>query len=743
MTRPGYFAGEEAPRHPEVILATNPAYRKRNLDLFATAGKMLGVPGFAAGGIAGEVQGFMAAAGFNNVAIAGMLGNASQESNMNPNTPGGGLWQQISNFGMGTGGTLAHQMQTMLPQIEGLKAAMNAAGSPAEAASIFMSGFEKPNAALENLPNREAQANAFYQQLTGAGGGGGGGILSSLLGAAASVANALNPLNLINDLPGPPTLPKWISGLPGDLLGKAASFVKDKIGGLLGGGGGAAPTGGGFSPSQLGTYDGLQVAKWIIPELAWARSKGWGGSVTSGWRSPTQVVSGVFATAPQGQSEHRLDVYPGGAVDVSDYQQFAQIIAGYPGAQKLIQLGIDPLHFSGTGHRTGGIYAGAFGNGGVVSASSPTLALFGEHGPETAAFIPGYAQGTIMGAAMAGHPSWFPNVGAGAPAAAPPGLIQAVTGEPGLPNIPGGIATTASSAAGIAATISGTRAHISTLENQFSTLDQYYNIYDPSSFLNDDGSLNQPAINARLGELGQLIQLRQQIFQAWGKVIVLTQRLIASYREIIRRFKNALASITTKGLKGNALTSAQKHQTDVKTAISQTQGKLSSAIGDLTSAGTDRDSAWISLLSEQNERASVAGTQAQPTVAAAPDLTGTTGTTASAGTTDTTSLLQTIATTAQQAFAVSQAQYAALQSTPPFGGSFAQGGIVPGPPGAPRVIVAHGGETVGAAPTVHIHFANGMDWLREFVSVEVQNGTRGQSVSATRLAGLPGSRGGF
>lgn len=115
------------------------------------------------------------------------------------------------------------------------------------------------------------------------------------------------------------------------------------------------PTGGGFSPSQLGSFDGKQVADWIIPELEWARAHGWGGTVTSGWRSPTEVVHGVFATAPQGQSEHQYDIYPGGAVDVSDYQQFAQIIRGYPGKDKLIQLGIDPLHFSGTGHARGGL----------------------------------------------------------------------------------------------------------------------------------------------------------------------------------------------------------------------------------------------------------------------------------------------------------------------------------------------------------------------------------------------------
>lgn len=52
VTKPGYFAGEEAPQHPEIILASNPKYRQRNLDLWTQAGHMLHVPGFAQGGVA-------------------------------------------------------------------------------------------------------------------------------------------------------------------------------------------------------------------------------------------------------------------------------------------------------------------------------------------------------------------------------------------------------------------------------------------------------------------------------------------------------------------------------------------------------------------------------------------------------------------------------------------------------------------------------------------------------------------
>ena len=136
---------------------------------------------------------------------------------------------------------------------------------------------------------------------------------------------------------------------------------------------------------------------------------------------------------------------------------------------------------------------------------------------------------------------------------------------------------------------------------------------------------------------------------------MLTQRLVASNRAIIARLKQTLASIKTKGLKGNALSSAQKHQTDTRSAISTYQGNLSRALGDLTSAGDDRDSSWISLLQEQAERASVAGTQAQPVVAAATAV-DTTGA-ATAASDQTTALLQQLLTQSQQTTAVSQAQY--------------------------------------------------------------------------------------
>ena len=92
--------------------------------------------------------------------------------------------------------------------------------------------------------------------------------------------------------------------------------------------------------------------------------------------------------------------------------------------------------------------------------------------------------------------------------------------------------------------------------------------------------------------------------------------------------------------------------------------------------------------------------------------------------------------------AVSEAQFDVFRNLP-FGGSFKTGGMVPGPLGSPRMILAHGGEVVipndSDVPNVALYFAPGTEWLRNFVDVRVEQTTRTQARSSDRrLPGRPG-----
>jgi hypothetical protein len=74
----------------------------------------------------------------------------------------------------------------------------------------------------------------------------------------------------------------------------------------------------------MANFEGTTVCGWIADELRYARSKGWTGSITSGYRSAQdqrRVCSEVPAGTPcakPGQSNHQGKAYPSCAVDVSD-----------------------------------------------------------------------------------------------------------------------------------------------------------------------------------------------------------------------------------------------------------------------------------------------------------------------------------------------------------------------------------------------------------------------------------------
>jgi hypothetical protein len=116
----------------------------------------------------------------------------------------------------------------------------------------------------------------------------------------------------------------------------------------------------------VSSYDGHSVANWIIPILQWAKAHGWTGYVVSGYRTPAQQWAAatnyarqlgkpLYSVYPAGPlaSNHCRYIYPGGAVDVTNYEQLDRVLREYNGHNKLIWAGPtigDYVHFSSNGH---------------------------------------------------------------------------------------------------------------------------------------------------------------------------------------------------------------------------------------------------------------------------------------------------------------------------------------------------------------------------------------------------------
>ena len=107
-------------------------------------------------------------------------------------------------------------------------------------------------------------------------------------------------------------------------------------------------------------YDGRPVAKWIVPYMEWARRNGWSGRLVSGWRDPLyseRLCYGMCGrpTCPgrcAGRgSAHSQSAFGSGAIDVSDYIRFGQLMARCPLNPKLTNhLPNDRVHFSRSGY---------------------------------------------------------------------------------------------------------------------------------------------------------------------------------------------------------------------------------------------------------------------------------------------------------------------------------------------------------------------------------------------------------
>jgi peptidoglycan hydrolase-like protein with peptidoglycan-binding domain len=109
----------------------------------------------------------------------------------------------------------------------------------------------------------------------------------------------------------------------------------------------------------VGTFDNRPVAAWLVPYLEWARANGWQGSLNSGYRTPEyseHLCMGICgAVRCPGRcagrtSNHTQRVKPQGAIDVSDYVRFGELMKRCPHSPHIFNnLPSDRVHYSSTG----------------------------------------------------------------------------------------------------------------------------------------------------------------------------------------------------------------------------------------------------------------------------------------------------------------------------------------------------------------------------------------------------------
>lgn len=317
ITSPIVLMGEEAPTHPEWVIPTNPAYRQRAISLWMASARELGIPGFRQGGFFSqkEMEQLWARHGGGDTQIAGAVGMA--ESGGDPNAANGpyhGLWQ------IGPGGPFDPD-----------------ANAAAGVSKWRASGWQ-PWEAYTGPDGKGSDGN--FRKFMG------GSLLGDVWGGIKGAAGGAFDLvgDLLGRLPKLPNLPGWIKPALSNALGKAKDYIRDKAGGIFGGGGDTSTTG-------------------LIPQvkraLSFARSHGWGGSVQSGFRSDAEQLriwnSGIRPAAkPRALGGAGSNHSTGQAVDVSDPAGFERAMALMGAGRLYARVPSDPIHFSVTGYKKGG-----------------------------------------------------------------------------------------------------------------------------------------------------------------------------------------------------------------------------------------------------------------------------------------------------------------------------------------------------------------------------------------------------
>ncbi len=322
-----------------------------------------------------EIYKVLRSKGYTPAQAAGVVGNARQESGLNPRAAGGGLFQGIGGRSRLGVGNARQQVETALREEPAAWKALRRTHTPQEAARVFSQQFERPGipmvgnreryageaaqryaglpaaaqqaipgpsparAAGEPQPNSTFDQTAFRKASTDYS-------IGSLFSAKERKGNPLFETGILPTKE--PSRSEFTTEGP-EAQPQPAQVVKQGNVSVF------VPPGGSGKTAKFGDKT---VAGWIAPILQYARSQGWKGSVNSGFRSLAEQTriynSGVRPAAKPGTSNHEGSEFPRGAVDVSDAQQLARILERSPYRGKLVWAGAkDPVHFS---HPHGGSY---------------------------------------------------------------------------------------------------------------------------------------------------------------------------------------------------------------------------------------------------------------------------------------------------------------------------------------------------------------------------------------------------
>jgi murein DD-endopeptidase MepM/ murein hydrolase activator NlpD len=351
--------GEEAPRHPEFVIPTNPAYRSRAQGLLASAA---GAIGFQAGGVWGK----------------GALAK---------------LWERV-NPGLGDPNLMA---AIALAESGGRQGIVNSIGAgglwqihppePGYLDPVTNARIAGRKLRTQGLKAWEVFTNGSYKKFLGKGDD--KGILGAITGAISGA------IDFISDLPGLPDLPDWAAGIPKFILQRA----KDWIGEHLPFSGGGGPGGGQRIPATGGL---LQLPEMIRVTHQTAGLAGYPAEdifAAPGTRVGSPVSGAITRLAgqaggPGGGGAYGYSIYMTGAgksyflthfgkVGVRAGQQVKRgdilgTVADYPGGVP------DHIHQGVRGMMKGGVWGGAmpfvgsYAGGGVVPRDGFALVHQGE-----------------------------------------------------------------------------------------------------------------------------------------------------------------------------------------------------------------------------------------------------------------------------------------------------------------------------------------------------------------------------